>query len=513
MLIRASCFALCLLPLPAAAQDPLSAIDWLKQHPPTQIAIPLVPERRAEPGEPPVTSSASTPNVSVTPLDAPTVTSVGLLPSVTTGFPASLWQGSEAETLARSLRSVPVGKLPAMQALLYTLLLAEAEAPNGAKGDAFLAARIARLLDQGAVEAAEAMLERAGKSSPALFALWFETALLTGRTDTACAEVLATPHFAPGHDALVYCHTLTGDWNTAVTVLNSADILGLISDEQAILLTLFLDPETGEDGAQIIAPKRPTALQYRLLQAIGEAPATSALPRPFATLDIGGDAGWRAQIEAAERLARAGTVSENQLLGIYSERKPAASGGVWDRVSAVQKLDASFQSGNPEKLASDLARAWSEMGRAGLSVPFARMFAPKLKAVDLPTDSLPLARQVLLLSPAYETAAQGFGAATSDQEKLLLGIAQGTPELPQARTDLEIAIVEGFTIAPPDTVAPMLQNNRLGELILSTMSDLASGAAGNVTRIPPALATLRALGLEDTARRTALQLLLPRPVS
>jgi hypothetical protein len=52
------------------------------------------------------------------------------------------------------------------------------------------------------------------------------------------------------------------------------------------------------------------------------------------------------------------------------------------------------------------------------------------------------------------------------------------------------------------------RDNRLGEVILQVLAMLQKGAQGDTTAMRDALATLRALGLEDTARRAALQSLL-----
>jgi hypothetical protein len=48
----------------------------------------------------------------------------------------------------------------------------------------------------------------------------------------------------------------------------------------------------------------------------------------------------------------------------------------------------------------------------------------------------------------------------------------------------------------------------LGMAILRLLSLLHDGASGDTSALRDALATLRALGLEDTARRAALQIVL-----
>src|SRR6056297_16081 len=102
--------------VPAAAQEPLSAIEWLGQN----DAIPGPAQI-----EPPAAEGASVPSISVERLDDP-ARSDGLVPTSVTGLPVTVWQGGDPQALAQRIRSVPVLGRPAMQTLLYTLLLSEA---------------------------------------------------------------------------------------------------------------------------------------------------------------------------------------------------------------------------------------------------------------------------------------------------------------------------------------------------------------------------------------------------
>ena len=54
----------------------------------------------------------------------------------------------------------------------------------------------------------------------------------------------------------------------------------------------------------------------------------------------------------------------------------------------------------------------------------------------------------------------------------------------------------------------MAQKGQLGEALLMTLDALHDGARGDSLGLRDALGTLRALGLEDTARRASLQILL-----
>jgi hypothetical protein len=398
-----------------------------------------------------------------------------------------------------------------MQSLLYTLLLAEAEPPRDAGDQAvFLQARIDTLMGMGAVEPALAMLEPLATRHPALFTRWFDLTLLTGQEDRACATMTETPALAPGWAARVYCTARIGDWQTAALTFATARSLGLLGQTEDAMLERFLDPELFEGEPLPLPPVRPSVLLFRLYEAIGEPLPTAPLPRAFSVADLRDTAGWKAQLEAAERLARTGALSENRLVALYTERTPAASGGVWDRAAALQRFDAALTAGDPGSVAVTLPAAWAAVEAARLEDAFARAYGPALGRLALTGAAATLAYRVALLSPGYEAAALAQGAA---QPGLAFetGLARGAPPDAAPGDEIAAAIAAGFaTQTPPADVQAAVAAGQLGEAILIAMQRFQTGAAGEPVALREALAAFRALGLEDTARRAALQVRLLR---
>lgn len=500
---------LCLWPLAAPAQDaPLSAIDWLSTPTalPVTRAVPVPPV--APLNESPVAETATIPVVNVTPLDQVRVDAVGLLPSSVTGLPRSLWQASRAADLRDLLASRHVDNLPAMQSLLYTLLLAEADAPADAGPQAlFLQARIDALMGLGAVEPAQALLERAGATTPPLFQRWFDATLLTGDEDHACRTLRARPHLSPSYAARIFCTARGGDWTAAALTLDTARALGFITDLEDEMLARFLDPELYEGEPPPLPPVRPSPLLFRIYEAVGEPLPTNTLPRAFAMADLRDTVGWKAELTAAERLARTGALSVNRLLGIYSKRLPAASGGIWDRVAALQRFDTAMRSGDPGAVAQALPGAWRAMRAARLEIPFADLYGADLMRLPLTDEAATLAYDVALLGPAYEEAAKTKGPDIPARS-FASSIARGSPDAP-GRDTTQTAIARGFgTTPPPDDITALLQEARLGEAILTAIALYERGQTGDTGALAEALAAFRAVGLEDTARRAALQTLI-----
>ena len=519
---------------PVAAEAPMSAIDWLSD---SLRDAPLAGLLPSDPGLPGPRGSAGlreggqhpgfvddsillpepgggviTETILVRPLDATTPDAAGLLSAADAGFGRDFWGDTPAADAAAALRAIDPAALPAVQALAITLLIAEFDPPpdSSARGSLFLA-RIDKLLEFGALEPALALIETVGTENPELFRRWFDIALLLGTEDRACAGLRRRPDLTPSYAAQVYCQARGGDWSAAALTLRTAEALALVSEAEVGLLTRFLDPEFETDEALPAAVlARPSPLMWRILEAIGEPLPTQGLPVAFAQAELRQTAGWRARIEAAERLARRGVLEPNRLLGLYTEGRASASGGVWDRVASVRALEAALDSGDAATIGLRLADAWTRMNEAELEVPFAQFLAPRLQGLNLEDGAARIAFKVGLIGPEPEAAASAYLAAypsprDGNEARLhfLAGLALGDPVRGVPPGDLGEAISEAFSMAPParqEGIAP-------GPAVLAAMAELTEGARGDMRLVGQGLAGLRAAGQEHVARKAALQLL------
>ncbi|NPD13623.1 hypothetical protein HOY34_00215 [Xinfangfangia sp. D13-10-4-6] len=496
-------------PAQAAGDDPMSAIDWLSQSVsgPGAARSTSAP---AKPAEPPITSGGALPvEVASTPLDGFSRDAVGLITPNVSGLPRNLWGNGLTDEISRAIIRDRMESLPALRQLFLTMLLAEADPPadSGGKGR-LLQARIDKLLLIGGLEQAAALIDIAGDDTPDLFRRAFDIAILTGREDKACERMQKAPGLAPTLPARVFCLARGGDWDTAALTLTSAETLGDVDKGQTALLSRFLDPDLFEADTVPPPPNPVTPLDWKLYEAIGETIPTGRLPIAFAYAEIGPQAGWKAQIEAAERLTRAGTIAPNVLLGLYTERDPAASGSVWERVRAFQAFDAAMQSQDPARIAAALPAAWTRMQEAELEVPFAVLYGPALAALDLPPDAAPLAFRIGLLSPQFEQIARSH-TPTDETERFLAGLALGQIEGLRPPDAMGRAIAPAFLDPVLSDEAQMLIGGmRLGEALLLSIEDIQRGVEGNPNGVTRGLSLLRKVRLENVARRTALELMI-----
>ncbi len=467
---------------------PLSVIDWLD----TVAVAPAVPF------EPPVSSNGGVPEIETTPLDGPAQRVTGLVASSVTGLPETLWTASDGRTLAGELADLEIPTVPAIQSLLFSLLLTETLPPQF--DGSFQRARIDALVRMGVLEPALSLIDVLDpKRSKEVFQRHADLSLLNGTETAACATALARPNLSPSKAFDVFCHARSGRWETAALIFGSADALGLLSPVEGDAMARFLDPDLFEGEPPLPALPKPDALMFTVYEALGQRQPTQALPLVFAHADLSERSGWKARIDAAERLAQHGAITPNSLLGVYSNRRPSASGATWDRVKAVQRFETALQTGSSAAIEKTLPTAWAAMQDAGLHAAFASLFAEPLLALDLP-ESLPV-RDIVLLSDAYEAA--------EHQGDVLSAIASGETQGATAKTKLEAAVLAGLNgdIDNGDLVE-LAGQNELGLALIRLIALMGDGLNGDTLALSEAFGTMRAFGLEDTARRTALYVLL-----
>ena len=243
------------MPLAVVAEGdrPLSAIDWLSSEDAQQSL-------RAP--EPPVSRSALPDQVATSSIGSVRRDAIGLLPAQITGLPASLWGDTRVDELTALIEQQEIVALPSVQALLMMALLAEADAPLAAvtagppPGDgAVFRARVAKLIEFGAIDQAAALLEQVDPHDVATFGQAFDVSLLLWREDQTCARLMKSPEIAPTLSARIFCLARSGDWNTAALTLESGRAVGALDPDSALLLAHFLQTEDPEPGRRPRLPR------------------------------------------------------------------------------------------------------------------------------------------------------------------------------------------------------------------------------------------------------------------
>ena len=160
---------------------------------------------------------------------------------------------------------------------------------------------------------------------------------------------------------------------------------------------------------------------------------------------------------------------------------------------------------DPDAVAQTLPDAWAAMQSIRAEVAFASLYAAPLARLDLTGPAAAIATTLGLLSDDYA----GVAARATTLDPMLKAVATGdfTDVMPQ--TAMDEAIVAGFAQKiPPEVFVDLLKDKKLGEALLRVLPVFDAGVAGDARSVTDALLVLRRAGLDDTARRATLQLLL-----
>lgn len=498
----------------ANAQDmgtPLSAIDWLEQA----MTAPL--PQPSDPQSPPllpddtiiILPAPHFEEISIAPLGGSDLETTGLFTAERVGLPRALWGPTPTAEIISAIIDLPSDTMPAAARLALRLLMAEFAPPlkniPETRG-ALLLARVDKLVELGALEQAGQLIEAAPETSAALNARAFDIALLLGEEDRACAHMSGQISAQHSHSAQVFCMARRGEWQAAYTSLQVGRSLGLLDEAEAALLSRFLEEEEG-DG-QTAPPQHITPLGWRIMEALGDPVTTASLPVAFAHADLRGTSGWRAQLDAAERLTRAGVLQPNRLLGLYTQRRAAASGGLWERVRVIQRLDRAIQQRNNAAISEALIDAWPLFTAVELEVAFAQMKVDALSDASLTPQASDILWQMMMVSQEPHERAIDLTPDTGlGRFVMALALNDDLPEL--SNSSMAGAIKAAFSNTElPQQVQAALDAGALGLTLLGALSQIADAAAGDLHAATLGLQRLRALGLDPVARQIAIELLL-----
>ena len=484
-------FYFLLLASPIAAQSPLSAIDWLsKANSKFQRSILEITNLDVD----------KTNDIQVSTLNSSEYQAIGLLPIYVTGIPTTIWRNSSFDDLEYSFKTMPTFSYSPIQELVYSLLLAEARPPlNEPSRYAFLEVRLNKLLNYGAVDPAIALVERASPVPERMIPQLFDISLLSSNNFPICEPVFQNTENRDLQAELIYCYARKGDWLTAHLILETEKVLGDLSDHEISLLSRYLEVDFNVDLSALLPPPDSiTPLEYRLYGAIGEPIPAEYLPIQYSQSDLSGENGWRAQVIAAERLSLTGAIPENQILGIYTNHSPGASGGMWDRIKVINDLDAALD--DKENLEKSFQDAWEVFKQTNQLTVFAKLFGLRVFEENLSPKSKKIAANLLLLTNNFKIT-EGYW----DPSDIRFGLTAGDFSQVKVSDETEKIILQIFTEpSVPFLVEQKLNQGKLGEVILNALLQFELGIEGNLKDFSESLSTLNLIGLETTARRAAL---------
>lgn len=435
----------------------------------------------------------------VTPLADISSNAVGLVSASNAGLPPNFWADTSAALISQLIQSQNHHKIPEARAFLNRLIVTELIPPrqDGTNVDMILA-RIDWLMANGAVDAADALMTKAGVRHPDMFKRWFDAKLMLDHPQQACQPLKTNPSLGTDLATKVYCLAQNADWFSAELTLVSGRNLGAIDADMADLLSIFLEPELMEETKARPVKNAADPLEFAIREALALPRPTSGITLAQAHIDLDDAAGWLAQLRAGEDLARVGAIPAQYLQALYTRNaKASASGGVWERVKAGAKLNRAIADGDPKATCTALRAAWHEMRSAQLLHVFSALYATPLASMELPNECHELQTNTVLLHPNYGTLLFDIMELIPETD-ILRSIASENFETAKSQSEIETAIIDAFAQERITLINP-------AQTILSALKDIKTGIESDPRRIHHAIATLLDAGFTAEAQRMALQ--------
>jgi hypothetical protein len=180
------------------------------------------------------------------------------------------------------------------------------------------------------------------------------------------------------------------------------------------------------------------------------------------------------------------------------------------KTSQSSKEEA-LQAGDVTAVEQRLPLAYARMADVEIEVAFATLFAEDLARLPLSGDAARIAYDLGLLSPDFLRLSASRHAPQDLRGKFLAGLAQGRLQglaPPDSMARALAPAFDGSEVPLSADARLLLAQNRIGEALFLAMARVEVGLHGEMSKLTEGLVLLRTLGLEETARATALQLML-----
>ena len=370
--------------LPVHGREPTNAVDWFMpaENLKTEAkSLEAKPEKDAH-GDLIITKSELRPN---------DLNSVGIIPPKITGIDPKIWQEMNELTLFLELQSLPTLNFDATQTFLKRVLISETIPPipnlkSKLSGKLYLIAKLDKLIEIGALEEAETIINQVSTLDSKLFERLATISFLTGRIDTMCNQLSLYPGLNDDLTIKIICLSNLDDWNAAALILSSAVSLNLLDSHRELLLINYLDPS-------LLPQNNPLENQTDFDEIDFYLGNIAKNPQPeffddvkyrYAIFNNGSD--LESKILAAEALSRKRSINVSTLFDTYRNNNINGSGGFWSRMLAVKALDHALKRNNQQTVSIALDRAIDEMFKRNLLFTLASEYSSKLATFNVLED-------------------------------------------------------------------------------------------------------------------------------
>ena len=317
-------------------------------------------------------------------LGAINVNGIGLISIERTKFPSDLWSNSSEKVLSEKLNSMPNLTLTTTNKIFKRLLLVDAKPPLnsiGVKnmGYLFLLSRIDQLINLGAIDEVEELLNYIDEPSVELMKRKIQVASLNGRLSKTCDLANKYPNFEGMLQFKIICLVRKNDWQAAALAFTVGSSLKQFDEKEKQLLLNYLDPDIENNSLHDIEINDLSPTNFYLMHGKKELIPPDILPNKYAYAFSLLGMPPKLRIKSMEQLASNYVVNANTLFSLYRSSLNEDKENANDARIIVMQLEQAFKSDSEQRKLLALKQATKAFQKKKLLVHLSNEYVDELK--------------------------------------------------------------------------------------------------------------------------------------
>lgn len=449
-------------------------------------------------------------------LDDTNVNGLGLVAIEKTNFPDNLWSNSSERVLTKKINEVPDLSLATTNKIFKRLLLVESPPPLNAigienMGYSFLLSRIDKLINLGAIEEAEEILNYIKKPSIELMKRKIHVALINGRLNKTCDLADKYPNFEGMLQFRIICLVRKNDWQAAALVFTAGSSLQRFSEIEKELLLNFLDPEFNYDYSYKFGIEDLSPVVFYLLHGKKAIKASNRLPYKYAYAFSRPGIAQSVRIRSMEQLASKYVINSNTLFGFYRSYATLQQKDLLGTEKALIELNKALNSQSEYFKLNALIKATKEFHQKNLIVQFCYAYRDRLKILIFSKHKKlsELSKILLSLVDGIENKSV-FSTSENPELICLINIKNSVFVKYEFESNL-CQLVKKLNVETIRNSFPKKENYdeqlETGLIMLQSLSLLKNGVDTKFNDLELSLSLLTKIGLIDLVNEISIELL------
>ena len=417
-------------------------------------------------------------------------------------LPYYYWSWSDTEDISKKINGISLNSNPLIRNLFTAVLISEMPVDLNS-------IRLNKLIELGKFKEAQLFINVNDPTLKISSDPQFIINIIRGNDTLACAQYKKTESITPSLKKKLYCLTYENEMQQAKVIFETANILNFTNAYDTEILKILLSNKL---KTPIFIQKKGyilSALDYVILAKKEAISDDIIIPITFLSYDFNQSINFRKKLIASEKLAKIGIISANQLFQLYKNGVIDKNYGVGlkERILVINSLEKSINSNDPVQIKKFLTKGFSDFEKIGLSNQFCNYYKDHILKQQGLGWKTPISIKMNLLTGDYSKITNKISINSNFIP------AQSIAKNDYSKLGNISAFEESIISAIRDPIYKeeniiLIEQGRIGEVILSSISHLTIKTGNINTNIKNGLRGLMQTGLEKTAKLIAIQYIL-----